>query len=197
MSGSHSPGSHPEIAWGSPPAVGHHSRALHWNRVPCEDSRWCIGRLPGEDRGEAGLCVVSTVVQLCHGQDSEGSEVGQSAKVLAVRLEKAGKVYHMWRRKVFRSRNLGKATRMRSFRTMVMSVLLYGAETWPVCVCVCVCMCYLFYVHGNLYSIPLAMWQPGLQGLCERGCGPCLSQSVCVCVPVPFATPAYVCKHIQ
>ena len=38
-----------------------------------------------------------------------GSEVGQSAKVLAVRLKKAGKVYHMWR-KVFRSRNLGKAT---------------------------------------------------------------------------------------
>ena len=44
-----------------------------------------------------------------------GSEVGQSAKVekeVAVRLEKAGKVYQMWRRKVFRSRNLGKATKM-------------------------------------------------------------------------------------
>ena len=64
-----------------------------------------------------------------------GSEVGQSAKVekeVAVRLEKAGKVYQMWRRKVFRSRNLGKATKMRVFWTMVMSVLLYGAETWPV-----------------------------------------------------------------
>ena len=64
-----------------------------------------------------------------------GSEVGQSAKVekeVAVRLEKAGKVYQMWRRKVFRSRNLGKATKMRVFRTMVMSVLLYSAETWPV-----------------------------------------------------------------
>ena len=35
---------------------------------------WCIGRLPGKDRGEAGLCVVSTVVQLCHEQDSEGSD---------------------------------------------------------------------------------------------------------------------------
>ena len=29
---------------------------------------------PDEDRGEAGLCAVSTVVQLCHGQDSEGSD---------------------------------------------------------------------------------------------------------------------------
>ena len=64
-----------------------------------------------------------------------GIEVGQSAKIekeVAVRLEKAGKVYQMWRRKVFRSRNLGKATKLQAFRTMVMSVLLYGAETWPV-----------------------------------------------------------------
>ena len=41
------------------------------------------------------------------------SVVGQSAKVekeVAVRLKKAGKVYQMWRRKVFRSRNRGKET---------------------------------------------------------------------------------------
>ena len=64
-----------------------------------------------------------------------GSEVGQSAKVekeVVVRLEKTGKVYQMWRRKVFRSRNLGKAIKLQAFRTMIMSVLLYGAETWPV-----------------------------------------------------------------
>ena len=36
----------------------------------------------------------------------------------------------MWRRKVFRSRNLSRRTKMRVFRSMVMSVLLYGAETW-------------------------------------------------------------------
>ena len=44
-----------------------------------------------------------------------GSEEGQSAKVekeVAVRLKKAGKVYQMWRWKVFKSRNLGKATKM-------------------------------------------------------------------------------------
>ena len=47
-----------------------------------------------------------------------GSEVGQGAKVekeMAVRLEKAGKVYQMWRKKVFRSRNLVKATRLQVF----------------------------------------------------------------------------------
>ena len=58
--------------------------------------------------------------------------MGQSAKVekeVAVRFEKAGKVYQMWRRKVFRSRNLGKATKLQAFWTMAMSVLLYGAET--------------------------------------------------------------------
>ena len=36
----------------------------------------------------------------------------------------------MWRKKVFRSANLTKATKTRVFRTMVMSVLLYRAETW-------------------------------------------------------------------
>ena len=44
-----------------------------------------------------------------------GSEVGQCSKEekgVAVRLEKAGKVYQMWRKKVFRSRNLGKATKI-------------------------------------------------------------------------------------
>ena len=52
-----------------------------------------------------------------------GSEVAQSAteeKGVAVRLEKAGKVYQMWRKKVFRSRNPGKATKMQVFRTTLM-----------------------------------------------------------------------------
>ena len=64
-----------------------------------------------------------------------GSEVDQSGKVkkeIAVRLEKAGRVYQMWRRKVFRSRDISITTKMRAFQTLVMSVLLYGAETWPV-----------------------------------------------------------------
>ena len=64
-----------------------------------------------------------------------GIEVSQSAKVekeVAVGLEKAGKVYQMWRRNVFRSRNLSKTNKMQVFWNMVMSVPLYGAETWPV-----------------------------------------------------------------
>ena len=63
-----------------------------------------------------------------------GSEVDQSGKVkeIALRLEKGGRVNQMWRRKVFRSRNISITTKMRAFRTLVMSVLLYGAETWPV-----------------------------------------------------------------
>ena len=63
-----------------------------------------------------------------------GSEVGQTTKVereVTVRLKKAGTVYQMWRWKVFRSRNLSKTTKLRAFRTLVMSILLYGAETWP------------------------------------------------------------------
>ena len=64
-----------------------------------------------------------------------GSEFGQTAKVkreVAVRLEKASKVYEIWRQKVFRNRNLSRPTNVHMFRTVVMSVLLYGAETWPV-----------------------------------------------------------------
>ena len=62
-----------------------------------------------------------------------GSEVGQGGKVekeVAVRLEKAGTVYQMWRRKVFKSHNLSKDTKLCAFPTLVMPVLLYGAETW-------------------------------------------------------------------
>ena len=64
-----------------------------------------------------------------------GSEVGQSARVekeVTVRVNKASTVYQMLRRKVFRSRYLSKSTKLRVFRMMVMSTLLYGAETWPV-----------------------------------------------------------------
>ena len=64
-----------------------------------------------------------------------GSELGQTAKVereVAVRLEKASKVYQIWRQKVFRNRNLSRPTKVHVFRTMVMSVFLYGAEMWAV-----------------------------------------------------------------
>ena len=47
-----------------------------------------------------------------------GSEVDQSEKVqkeIAVRLEKAGRVYQMWRRKLFHSKNISIATKMRAF----------------------------------------------------------------------------------
>ena len=61
------------------------------------------------------------------------SEVGWTARVdgdVRTRLEKAATVYQMWRRKVFRSRSVSKKTKIHVFRVMVMSVLLYGAETW-------------------------------------------------------------------
>ena len=64
-----------------------------------------------------------------------GSEIGQSISVereVSARLEKAGKVYQMCRKKVFRSRALSIATKIRIFQTLVLSVLLYGAETWTV-----------------------------------------------------------------
>ena len=43
-----------------------------------------------------------------------------------------GRAYQMWRKKVFWSANLSKATKMRVFQTLVLSVLLYGAETWTI-----------------------------------------------------------------
>ena len=41
-------------------------------------------------------------------------------------------VYQMWRRKVFRSRIVSRSTKVCVFRVMVISILLYGAETWVV-----------------------------------------------------------------
>ena len=63
-----------------------------------------------------------------------GSSIDKSGKASAevdIRIEKGGRPYQMWRKKVLRSANLSKATK-RVFRTLVMSVLLYGAETWPI-----------------------------------------------------------------
>ena len=63
-----------------------------------------------------------------------GSEIGQSNKAekeVAVRLEKAGKVFQIRRRRVFQSRTLSTA-KVQSYQTLVMPVLLYGAETWTV-----------------------------------------------------------------
>ena len=54
-----------------------------------------------------------------------GSEEGQDSKMekeVAVRLEKAGMVYQMWRRKVFKSHSLNKDTKLRAFPTLVMLV---------------------------------------------------------------------------
>ena len=47
-----------------------------------------------------------------------GSELGQTAKVereVAVRLEKASKVYQIWRQKIFRNRNFSRPTKMHVF----------------------------------------------------------------------------------
>ena len=52
--------------------------------------------------------------------------------MLAVRLGKAGRVYQKWRKKLFQSKNISIPTKMRAFRTLVMSALLYGAENWAV-----------------------------------------------------------------
>ena len=64
-----------------------------------------------------------------------GSEIGQSEKTdreVTTRLKEASTVYQMWRRKVFKNRSLSKTTKLKVFRTCVMPVLLYGAETWTV-----------------------------------------------------------------
>ena len=61
--------------------------------------------------------------------------MGQTARVdreVSTHLEKAATVYQMWRRKVFISRSVCKKTKVHAFGVMVMSVLLYIAETWAV-----------------------------------------------------------------
>ena len=68
-------------------------------------------------------------------EDVESSPSWAAAKVereVAVRLEKASKVYQIWRQNVFRSWNISRSVKVHVFRTMVMFVLLHGAETWPV-----------------------------------------------------------------
>ena len=57
-----------------------------------------------------------------------GSEVEQPStaeKDVKIRIEKADTVYQMWRRKVFRSQNVSRRTKVQVFRAMVMSVLLW------------------------------------------------------------------------
>ena len=49
-----------------------------------------------------------------------------------VRLKKADTMYQMWRWKVFQGCNLSKTTKLRILSTLVMPILLYGAETWSV-----------------------------------------------------------------
>ena len=64
-----------------------------------------------------------------------GSEVQQTSRAekdVKTRIERAATIYQMWRRELFRSRNLSRRTKVQVFRAMVMSVLLYGAETWTV-----------------------------------------------------------------
>ena len=51
---------------------------------------------------------------------------------MGTRLKKAATIYQMWRRRVFRSKSFTKKTKVHVFRVIVMSVLLYGAETWAV-----------------------------------------------------------------
>ena len=53
-------------------------------------------------------------------------------KEVTVRLKKASTVYQILRCKIFKSQSLSKSTKVRVFRTMVMSTLLHGEETWAV-----------------------------------------------------------------
>ena len=99
----------------------------------------------------------------------------------------------MWRWKVLKSHNLSKDTKRRAFRTLVMPVSLYGAETGnvsnqdlheeakdvpnemspchPRCVCahVCVCMCVCVFVCMCVC-------------LCVCMCFLCVPSPVCACM---------------
>ena len=64
-----------------------------------------------------------------------GSSIDRSGKTsteVVTRIKKGGRAYQMWPKTVFRSANLSKATKMRVFQTLIMSELLYRAETWTI-----------------------------------------------------------------
>ena len=88
-----------------------------------------------EDENEASITLCGNPLEAVESFSYLGSEVEKNAKVggdVEIRLEKASKVYQKWRKEVFRSRSVNKRTKLHVFRVMVMSVLLYGAETWAV-----------------------------------------------------------------
>ena len=87
------------------------------------------------DDGQPAITLKGSALEAVGAFSYLGSEVGRTARVdgdASARLKKASTVYQMWRRKVFRSRSVGRKTKIRVFKVMVMSVLLYGAETWAV-----------------------------------------------------------------
>ena len=90
-----------------------------------------VGAETGDD--QTAIALKGTTLEAVEAFSYLGSEVQQTARVdedVRMRLEKAAKVYQMWRKKVFRSQNTSKKTKIYVFQMMVMSVLLYGAETW-------------------------------------------------------------------
>ena len=92
-----------------------------------------VGAETGDD--QTTITLKGTTLEAVEAFSYLGSEARQTARVdedVRMRLEKAAKVYQMWRKKVFRSQNTSKKTKIYVFRVMVMSVLLCGAETWAV-----------------------------------------------------------------
>ncbi len=60
------------------------------------------------------------------------SSAGGISEEVEARISKAARAYQIWRKPVFRSKNLSIGTKMSVFRSLVLSILLYGCETWPV-----------------------------------------------------------------
>ena len=83
----------------------------------------------------APICLNNQTLEEVESFTYLGSSIDKSGKASAevdTRIEKGGTTYQMWCKKVLQSASLSKATIMRVFRTLVMSVLLYRAETWTI-----------------------------------------------------------------
>lgn len=83
---------------------------------------------PGADihiRGEK-LTRVSQFTYLGSTLDATGSITAEVDR----RITRAGMAFGRWRQRVFRNRALDLRTKMQVFRTVVMTTLLYGSETW-------------------------------------------------------------------
>ena len=73
------------------------------------------------DDDQTAITLKGTTMKAVEAFSYLGSEVGQTARVdgdVRMQLQKVAKVHQMWRRKLFRSRDVSKKTKIHLFRVV-------------------------------------------------------------------------------